>query len=248
VPRKKKFESEGPNGQEWMATYADTVTLLLTFFILLYSFSSVDAEKFKQIAGSLQAVLTGKPGDSLLDFNINNDEVPIESKISEEAAIPVNKGKAEDDMYRKVKEFVEENNLQSVVKIVVDTQGVVIQLIDSVLFESGSADIKINSKSILDKIGSLITTFPNEINVEGHTDNVPVRNGRYESNWELSTARAGSVLRYFVDVHHMSPNRFKASGYGEYKPIVPNDTPEHKAMNRRVHILIVTNEKENSSK
>lgn len=248
MSRRKKSGEDEIRGDEWLATFSDTITLLLTFFVLLYSFSTVDNQKLQQIATALQSVLTGQTSTSIVDFNINNGEVPIIGESSENSVVPIDKGKELENMYAKVKEFVEKNNLEAVVNIVEDNEGIVIQLRDNVLFESGSASIKTNSKPILDKISNLISSLPNEINVEGHTDNVPISNYKYESNWELSTARAGSVLRYFLEAQHLNPTRFKASGYGEYKNIVPNDTPEHRAMNRRVHILIVTREKENGVK
>lgn len=242
MSRRKKSGGEEIRGDEWLATFSDTITLLLTFFVLLYSFSTVDNEKLKQIATSLQSVLTGQSSDSILEFDTNFGEVPVVGETSEDAVAPIDKGKETQEMLQKVKAFVEKNNLSSVVDIVQDSRGIGIQLRDSVIFESGSSSIIENSKPILDKINGLLVTLPNEINVEGHTDNIPIKNFKFESNWELSTARAGSVLRYFVEVHGQNPSRFKASGYGEYKPIAPNDTPEHRAMNRRVHILIVTNE------
>jgi chemotaxis protein MotB len=249
VPRRKKVEEDdGLTGNEWLATFSDTMTLLLTFFILLYSFSTVDASKFKQIAAALQSVLTGKSGDSIIDYNMNYGDVPLEGENSDKSDVPIDKGKEPDTMYEKVKEFVEKNKLDAVVSIKADSRGVIIELRDSVLFDSGSASIKEESKPILEKISGLIATFTNEINVEGHTDNRPIKNYKFESNWELSTARAGCVLRYFVDAKGVNPSRFKASGYGEFRPLVPNDSDEHRALNRRVSILIVANEKESGKK
>lgn len=245
MSRRKKAEgSGGPSGSEWLATYADTMTLLLTFFILLYSFSSIDAEKFKQISAALHSVLTGQSGDSIIDFNLQTGDVPIVGESSDNSDIPLDKGNKNEMMYEQVKEFVEKNELEAVVRIKEDSRGVIIELRDSVLFDSGKANIREDSKPIIEKISALISTLPNEINVEGHTDNVPMKNYKFESNWELSTARAGSVLRFFVEKKGVEPSRFKASGYGEFRPLVPNDSEEHRALNRRVSILIVANEKE----
>jgi chemotaxis protein MotB len=249
VPRRKKVEEdEGLTGNEWLATFSDTMTLLLTFFILLYSFSTVDAGKFKQIAAALQSVLTGQAGSSIIDYDLETGDVPIVGESPDNSDIPLDKGKENEMMYEQVKEFVEKNKLEAVVRIKEDSRGVIIELRDSVLFDSGRANIREDSKPILEKISSLLSTLPNEINVEGHTDNVPMKNYKFESNWELSTARAGSVLRYFVEKNGIKPNRFMASGYGEFRPLVPNDSEENRAMNRRVSILIVANEKEGSKK
>jgi chemotaxis protein MotB len=242
--RKRKTGGEEIRGDEWLATFSDTITLLLTFFILLYSFSTVDVVKLKQISTALQNVLMGQAGDSILDRNLKYGQEPIVGENTAEPEIPIDLGKDTLSMYQKVKEYVEKNDMEAVVKIEQDRRGIVIQLRDNVLFDSGSAYIKENSREILEKISSLVATFPNEIIVEGHTDNVPISTYRYDSNWELSTARAVSVLRYFVETRNHNPVRFTAAGYGEFKPVAPNNSFENKAMNRRVNIVIVVDEKE----
>jgi Flagellar motor protein len=244
MARQKKGGSEGASGNEWLATFSDTMTLLLTFFILLYSFSSVDANKLKQISAALQSVLTGQAGNAIFDYNMQYGEVPLVGDLSEQTQVPIDKGTGESSMYEKVKEFIDKNKLEKIVQITEDSRGIIIQLRDNILFESGSADIKENSKVVLEKISSLIGSFDNEIFIEGHTDNVPIKNAKFQSNWELSSARALSVLKYFIDNKKLNPYRFSAHGYGEYKPVMPNDTAEHRAANRRVNILIVTTEKE----
>ncbi|WP_125152181.1 flagellar motor protein MotB [Clostridium rectalis] len=243
--RKKNNGDGGSTGNEWLQTYADTVTLLLTFFVLLYSFSSVDAQKFKQVASAFQSVLMGQSGDTIFDFNMKNGEVPL---VGETVKMGPASGGRENELYDKVREAVDKNQLQGAVKIKNDSKGVILELKDSILFETAEANIKEDSKPILEKLYKLIGTFPNNIVVEGHTDNVPIKNYKYDSNWELSTARAVNVLRYFVETKKQNPSRFTAAGYGEFKPLYPNDTNEHKARNRRVNILIVSLEKENVKK
>ncbi|PRR77525.1 Motility protein B [Clostridium liquoris] len=235
----------GPSGNEWMNTYADTMTLLLTFFILLYSFSSVDAQKFQQVASAFQSVLSGNSGETIFDFNMKNGDVPL---VGETTKMGTATGGRENELYDKVRDYVEKNKLQDSVKIKNDSKGVILELNNSILFETGQSQIKSNSIPILDKLNSLIASFPNSIIVEGHTDNVPIKNYQYDSNWELSTARAVNVLRYFVEVKNQNPARFTAAGYGEFKPIYPNDTEEHRAKNRRVNIVIVSIERETGKK
>ncbi|MBC2396675.1 flagellar motor protein MotB [Clostridium tetanomorphum] len=241
MARKKKSDSGGGlTGNEWIATYSDTVTLLLTFFILLYSFSSVDAQKFKQVASAFQSVLQGSSGETIYDFNMKNGEVPL---VGETVKMGSATGGKENELYDKVKDYVQKNKLNGSVTIKKDAKGIAIELKDSVLFEVGKAEIKTNSIPILEKLNKLILSFPNEIVVEGHTDNVPIKNYKYDSNWELSTARAVNVLRYFVETKRQNPARFTAAGYGEFKPLYPNDTAENKSKNRRVNILIVSMER-----
>ncbi|WP_139904193.1 OmpA family protein [Clostridium thermarum] len=242
MARKKSGGSGGPSGGEWLATYSDTMTLLLTFFILLYSFSSVDAQKLKQLAASLQTVFTGQANNAIFDYNMKYGEVPLVGENSFQDQIPIDKSTGDPSMYETVSEFIEKNKLEAVVQITEDSRGIIIQLRDNILFESGSADIKEDSKNILEKISTLVSSFPNEIIIEGHTDNVPIHNQKFASNWELSSARAISVLKYFVEVKKIDPYRVSAHGYGEYRPVKSNDTPQNRAANRRVNILIVTKE------
>lgn len=242
MARKKRGGAEGPSGNEWLATYSDTMTLLLTFFILLYSFSTVDAVKLKQISSALQNLLTGDGGTTIFDYNMSSGNVPIVGEDTPPNEVDTGESTGEPSMYDQVLEFIEQNNLETVVTITKDSRGIIIQLRDNILFESGSADLKENSKQILEKISSLILRFDNEIIIEGHTDNVPIHNAKFDSNWELSSARAINVLKYFVNVKKVDPYRVSAHGYGEYKPVMPNDTAQHRAANRRVDILIVTKE------
>ncbi|OFI06815.1 motility protein B [Clostridium acetireducens DSM 10703] len=243
--RKKKASASGGGGSSWMNTYADTVTLLLTFFVLLYSFSSVDAQKFKQVASAFQSVLAGQAGQTIYDFNMKNGEVPLVGETIEMGSAT---GGREEELYDKVKEYIKENKIDKDMEVTKDGRGIIIQLHDNVLFESGKADIKPESKPILNKINNFLRTIPNNVIVEGHTDNVPISNYRYPTNWELSTARAVNVLRYFVENLGENPSKFTAAGYGPFKPVAPNDTEANKSKNRRVNILILSSEKETGKK
>lgn len=245
MSRRKRGKGEGVNGEGWLQTYADTVTLLLTFFVLLYSFSSVDAQKFKQISTAFQSVLSGQNGETVFDFNMKNGDIPL---VGETTQMGSATGGKENELYDKVKSAVQKSNLQESVKIKSDARGVLLELDDSILFEIAQADIKQNSLPILDKINKIISTLPNSVMVEGHTDNVPIKNYKYDSNWELSTQRAVNVLRYFVETKKQNPQRFTAAGYGEFKPIHPNDTLENRSKNRRVTIVIVSIDREGLKK
>lgn len=242
MSRKKKNKESEVNTEAWLATYADTITLVLTFFVLLYSYSSIDAIKFQKLTNSLQSVLSGENRTSPIDFEYTG-EIPI---IQPSQDVTQGKNSETEDIYSKVKSFVEANELKDVVEIKKDVRGVIIELKDNVLFDSARAIIKEQSRPVLDKITNLIVSFPNEIIVEGHTDNVPIHNYEFASNWELSTQRAVNVLKYFVENKGLDPKKFQAAGYGEYRPIATNDTNANRAKNRRVNILIVASEKENN--
>jgi chemotaxis protein MotB len=242
---RKKSGNEEMRTDAWLATFADTMTLLLTFFVLLYSFSTVDAAKFKQIASSLQSVLTGETGKSILDFNVKNGEVPLVGE-----PVPTTKANNDtEDIYEKVQSFIKQKKLESTVVIKSDNRGVIIQLRENILFESGKAEIIDKSGPVLNSINGLITTFPNDIVIEGHTDNIPISNYEYKNNWQLSSARALNVLEYFVGIKgQILPKRFSSVAFGEYQPIVPNNNDVNRALNRRVNILIVASEKEATKK
>ncbi|MFR3072485.1 MAG: flagellar motor protein MotB, partial [Paeniclostridium sp.] len=144
-----------------------------------------------------------------------------------------------DDLEKKVNNAIQNNNLNNVIKVRQEDRGIILQLDETILFDSGRDELKPTSIQALDTITTLVNGMDNDILVEGHTDNVPIHNSRFASNWDLSTARAVSVVSYFVEKKGIKPTRFAVKGYGEFKPLVDNSTPENRAINRRVDILIV---------
>lgn len=223
--RKKKGDDINTNG--WMDTYADTITLLLTFFILLYSISAVDSEKLKELAEALQFSLTGKQSVKQLE-SLDDIKVDIEKESNKY-----------EDLAKKLNEIIDKNSLTEVIKIREEDRGIVLQVDESILFDPGKAEIKESSIDILNTISKIIEETDNDIVAEGHTDNVPINTAKYKSNWELSTARAMNIVKYFIENKNINPVRLSVKGYGEYNPIAPNDTPENRSKNRRVDILVV---------
>ncbi|SHJ05803.1 OmpA family protein [Lutispora thermophila] len=232
--RKRKVDSGGGGTAPWMNTYADMMTLLLCFFVLLFSFATIDAQKFESIIQSLQGSL------GVLDSGIVVDMTPIE------ATFPGSLNNQETEefsrIYQQVDNFIKENDLENNVTLVLNERGLLIRMLDATLFDSGKAEIKDEAKYIIEKISDVIKESGKNIRIEGHTDNVPIHTYRYPSNWELSTARAVNVLRYLVEVKNVEPWRLSAVGYGEYHPIDTNSTPEGRQNNRRVDILIINSE------
>ena len=222
--KKKKDDDIKTDG--WMDTFADTMTLLLTFFILLYSISAVDSEKLKQLSEALQYSLTG---ESSIEEVQSIDDLKVE----------LEKGTKYEDLAAKLNEIIEQNSLTDEIKIREEDRGIVLELDESILFDSGKADIKPSSIPILDTISKIINETDNEIVAEGNTDDVPVKNAEFDSNWELSTKRALSIVKYLIENKNINPNRISIKGYGEFNPIAPNDTQENKSKNRRVDILVV---------
>lgn len=226
--RKKKGDDVNTNG--WMDTYADTITLLLTFFILLYSISAVDSEKLKQLNHALKSSLKGTTEVSEV-----KDIKDLEVKTKD----PKSGNTEYEDLAKKLNNTIEKNGLTKVIKLRKEDRGIVLQLDETILFEPGKADLKENNKEVLETITTIINEHDNDVLIEGHTDNVPMNNKEFASNWELSAARALSAVTYFVHDKQIDPMRFSVKGYGEYKPLVPNDTPENRAINRRIDILMV---------
>lgn len=226
--RKKKGDDVNTNG--WMDTYADTITLLLTFFILLYSISAVDSEKLKQLNQALKSSLKGTTEVSEV-----KDIKDLEVKTKD----PESGNTEYEDLAKKLNNTIEKNGLTKVIKLRKEDRGIVLQLDETILFEPGKADLKENNKEVLETITTIINEHDNDVLIEGHTDNVPMNNKEFASNWELSAARALSAVTYFVHDKQIDPMRFSVKGYGEYKPLVPNDTPENRAINRRIDILMV---------
>ena len=224
--KKKKGDDINPNA--WLDTYADTITLLLTFFILLYSMSSVDTKKLNQLSDALQKSLKGDVKvEELSDIN----EVAIDGEKSAE--------QTQEDLVKKLNETIEANSFTDVIKVREEDRGVVLQLDETILFDPGKADLKKKSQNVLNMVTKIVKDLPNDVLIEGNTDDVPMFNKEFQSNWELSTARAVSVVKYFVSEKKLDPTRFAVKGYGEYKPLVENNSTKNRTINRRVDILIV---------
>lgn len=227
-------DDEG-GGSEWLATYGDLVTLLLCFFVLLYSMSVIDTAKFKQAAESLNEMgimlqtgsLTPSVGDSISDLDVYS------AKSGEEKL---------DEIYKEVKDIIDSGGLTKDVEVKKVDKGVLLRFKNEILFDVGQADLKTDAKDNLKRLGKVLRKNNKSIKVEGHTDNVPISNSQYRSNWELSTARAISVVRYFTEElpgdQRLNPKNFEVSGYGEYHPIAPNSTDDNKQKNRRIEITI----------
>ncbi|WP_434798867.1 flagellar motor protein MotB [Terrisporobacter vanillatitrophus] len=224
--KKKKGDDINPNA--WLDTYADTITLLLTFFILLYSMSSVDAKKLSELSDALQKSLKG---DTNIEELVDIDQVATDDKENIE--------QKQEDLVKKLNEAIEANSLTDVIKVREEDRGVVLQLDETILFDPGKADLKTKSEKLLNMVTKIIKELPNDVLIEGNTDDVPMFNEEFQSNWELSTGRAVSVVKYFVSVKKLDPTRFSVKGYGEYKPLVENNSAKNRSTNRRVDILIV---------
>lgn len=246
MSRRKKgrrgSDKNGGSGPGWLASYADTMTLLLTFFVLLYSMAEVDAQKIAALSNAFQQVLQGQKGESILDHTMSDGNTPIVGGETEVDIEKIPSKEEADYTYEELKKYIEQENLSDSIKLNKTEDGVHLQLGENLLFESGESNLHNNSKNILNKVAEIITNTSGDIEIEGHTDNVPLnKNGK--TNWELSVERAVNVVRFFIEEKTISANRLSAVGYGEHKPVGDNSTVEGKAANRRVSILFLSKEK-----
>ncbi|MGV8146354.1 MAG: flagellar motor protein MotB [Alkaliphilus sp.] len=239
MPKKKKQQEAQAGAPAWMATYGDMVTLLLCFFVLLFAFSTIDAEKF-------QAIITAFQGSiGIMEDGTTVEPTEFVSEALQDELTTSQQEELED--FRKLQEqleaFLETHNLQADVLVTLETIGLVLRLQDNVLFDSGKSELKSDSFELLSYLSTLLKQsefLDKNVRIEGHTDSDPLRFGaRYETNWELSVARASRVVRYLIEVEELAPQRFTASGYSMFHPIAPNDTAENKSKNRRVDIVIL---------
>jgi chemotaxis protein MotB len=231
---RKKIVVEKSGAPAWMATYGDLVTLLLCFFVLLFSMSTIDNQKFKAIITSMQGSL------GVLDSGIIVEMKDIETTFPGDVTVE------EQDEFRKIyqqlDDFIKENGLEKSITLNIDERGLLIRFLDTVLFDSGRAEIKNEAKFIINMISDVIKESGKSIRIEGHTDNVPINTDKFPSNWELSTSRAVNVVKYIIELNDIEPWRISAAGYGEYHPIDTNDTSSGRQKNRRVDIVILRKE------
>lgn len=244
---KRKKQQEGSSGApEWMATYSDLVTLLLCFFAVLFSMSSIDAAKFQAFVNSFQnstsIMMSGETiGDGTAIGNGINQLPDFEVMYYEELNMdPETEGEEIQELAKHFEEFIADKELQDKIAVEVNDNAIKLQFIDdTILFDVGQAVLKKEATKLLDVLSKELVAFKeNQIKIEGHTDNIPIKTEKYPSNWYLSSARAISVAEYLIEEKGFDPEKISADGRGEYSPIASNDDPEGRAKNRRVEIYI----------
>lgn len=249
--RNEPEEEQDEGTPAWMVTYSDLVTLLLTFFILLFSMATLDKQKFIDVAESLRNSFMHTGGGEMFDTNKgknmmaimdNNNGFATQPKEGDSTDGDNGKRKATmEDVVKELEKTIEEENIGNNVKLL-ETEDKVILRIDSViLFDSGEADIKKSGLSVLDKIGKMLRKLDNNIIVEGHTDNVPIHSLLYPSNWELSAKRSINVVLFLTGQSEIPSEQLTSAASGEFKPILPNDSEANRAKNRRIDIVLMKN-------
>lgn len=236
--RNKGHEEEAEADERWVISYADLVTLLFGFFILLYATADQNITKFESLARGLSDAFNVPVNEGLRDatplFEAGTGIVPGSSDVTD-AVI-------ENDLLF-VRDLVQKESMERglVGRIVVseDEDGISIRLSDNLVFPPASANVRPEALPLLDIVATVIHELDREVRVEGHTDNIPVGTDQYPSNWELSSARATAVLRYLVDEGGADPALIFAAAYGEFQPVADNLTPEGRSLNRRADIVIL---------
>ncbi|KDN58224.1 MAG: OmpA family protein [Exiguobacterium sp.] len=238
MKRKKKHDHEEHISEGWLIPYADLLTLLLALFIVLFASSNVDQTKLEKMSQSFNQVFSG--GTSVFqastasnsDINrTNNTDTTANPRTYELAKL--------DELKEQVNEYIKQNGLQDEIEATINSSGLVLTIQDRALFSMGEATLDAEARAVARSISGILEQAGNrKIVVSGHTDNVPINTARFPSNWELSSARATAFMRGLLTNDTLNPSQFTLASYGEYKPIATNSTPEGRAKNRRVEVLI----------
>ncbi len=245
--KRRKSEDEEHVDESWLIPYADILTLLLALFIVLFAMSEVDSEKYQELATVFNNELGN--GEGVLEHSNSIVEVAEKKTAEEESNTETEtEDKSEEELHQldqlkqDIDQYIEGNDLPEKLGTKLTDEGLLVSIKDDVFFDPGSAAVKGDGKEIAKEISEfLYTDPPHQIVVSGHTDNVPIHNREFASNWDLSVMRAVNFMRLLLDNEKLEAQRFSAKGFGEHQPIAPNDSVENRAKNRRVEVLILPN-------
>ena len=220
---------EMPTAPFFMGTYGDMVTLLFALFVILYSMSNMDPILFENASKAMKGAF------GILEAQ----ESPVKSKAIKITDIEVQRRMSEYESMLDMEQVIKELDMVDKITVQQTEQGAVIRFSDEVLFKKGSAKLRPEAFDILRSVGiKLLEKNPKSIEVEGHTDSTPIRSRQFPSNWELSSARATSVVKFLISVVNIDPSKLQATGHGEFKPIAPNNSRSNMAKNRRVEVVV----------
>lgn len=253
VARKSKKQEAPENHERWLLSYADFITLVLIFFIIMYAMSKIDMQKYQVLAQALkfefkkadtimpqgQGVL-GQLSTAKGGADPTKEEKEKADKEKKEREDHEKKERQLEDLLQKIQAYIEQNKLQTQVSAANTPRGVAVTLNDLFLFDLGKADLKPAAYPILNQLASLFPTLDAVISIEGHTDDLPLSTGSiYRDNWGLSQARSLSVLRYFVYNSQLEQKKFISTAYADTRPVAENNSAENRAKNRRVEIVVL---------
>jgi len=246
MSRRKKHHAEHHEehtDESWLVPYADILTLLLALFIVLFAGADANKTKFDAMAQSFNAAFSGSP--SVFD---NNAAITPESDTPNQDKSKSDSGKEQEHLKETVQllevkkamdKYIQSNNLVGDLSTALTEDGLMIRIKDTALFISGSADLRVESQRFGTEIAKMLAPLTQEIIISGHTDNVPINTREFPSNWELSSKRSLNFMKFLLSQGNLKPERFSAIGYGEYRPMVANNTADGRSKNRRVEVLIM---------
>jgi chemotaxis protein MotB len=243
--RKRRGHGEHVSHERWLVSYADFITLLFAFFTTMYAISTVDQKKAGRLMYSMRSafnldLLSGilappAPQRSVVPAVVPSPESPPSPPMP---VTPSPRAQVLGRLEQRLLALGGDPRLSGKMQVRQEKRGLVVSLAEAGFFDSGSAAVRADAVAALARVAEEFVAEPVKISVEGHSDNLPVRGGRYASNWELSTARATAVIEFLILSAHIPADRLSAAGYGEHKPIASNDTVEGRARNRRVDIVL----------
>jgi chemotaxis protein MotB len=238
--RSAPTNSSGPSRDRWLVSYADYVTLLLAFFVTIYAISRMDNSKLIQAQDSIQRALNAPVflGGFPLEPGVGDQAPPGIRGDLPAASLRAAPQTQIEEVARIVQDSLQDQANFQDIRLMITSRGLVIHLPEFLFFATGEAQIRPEAEPLLNRLAEVLKKIPNQVVVEGHTDNRPINTPQFPSNWELSVHRATSLLRYLVEKDHLDPARFAASGYGEFAPLASNDDEADRRLNRRVDIVI----------
>lgn len=253
----KKEPEKHVNHERWLVSYADFITLLFAVFVTLYAMSQSDKKKTEEVMKSIQESFGMSQSAPAPKMNvIPSQQMTIVPAIKPQIAIAPGsrtargqaRTRAEEKDFRQIKSTIEayliKQSAQNKVTLTISRRGLIVSLKEAGFFNSGQAHIRPDAYELINTISEVMTQYNNPLRVEGHTDNVPISTGQFPSNWELSTARATNGLKYLLKHFDVDPQSISATGYAEFRPLASNDTSEGRAKNRRVDLVMLSNEGE----
>jgi chemotaxis protein MotB len=236
----EEAEHECPEGAPaWVTTFADLVTLLMVFFILLFAMGSIEEDKWKQIKASLRDALGQEvipDGGVREGLDVIKEKVLDESTINAVDEVGAMVAKQVEEIASEVEEFVFKNKLAGKVDVSSDERGAIITLSDTVMFPPGKSRMTYTGDEIIKQVFDILKQFSYQVKIEGHTDNIPIKTEQFPSNWELSASRAAEVARKLVAAG-FDPKNLSIEAFAQYRPKVPNDSLQGRASNRRIEIV-----------
>jgi len=239
MPRRKRYQEDDENHERWLISYADFITLLFAFFVVMYAISVVNIGKYAVLSEALGDAFGGRGASTRSNTQVELEALPLSNIIAHKRAEAAKRDRERLDLLaRKLDSVLEPLVRSGKVRVTRNARGVTIDINASILFMEGDAGLTDRARETLQAVAQLLRDDPHAIEVEGHTDNAPIANPVFPSNWELSAVRASTVVRLFVD-NGVAERRLAAVGRGANQPLAPNDDALGRARNRRVAVTIL---------